>query len=169
MKFFFAILFSVFIHSGIFINFETAKKNNQITTVSIKISTQKESSIKPINNLKNSQVREDFKQETTDEMSSPKASKEQSKTYIKSVIALIEQNKFYPTKAKRLKHKGKVIISFQIKKDGTYIDLKIEKASEFESLNNSAIQIIKNIKQFPKPPRSINSSNLSFQVPIEYI
>ena len=65
--------------------------------------------------------------------------------YLAKVQAKIEKNKVYPKVAKRLNQTGKVIVSFDILKDGKITNIKIIHKSKFEKLDEASIELLTNI------------------------
>ena len=68
--------------------------------------------------------------------------------YLAKVQAKIEKNKVYPKVAKRLNQTGKVIVSFDILKDGKITNIKIIHKSKFEKLDEASIELLTNIGFF---------------------
>ncbi|XQC04867.1 TonB family protein [Arcobacter cryaerophilus gv. pseudocryaerophilus] len=68
--------------------------------------------------------------------------------YLAKVKNKIEKNKVYPKVAKRLNQTGKVIVSFDILKDGKVTNIKIINKSKFEKLDEASIELLTNIGFF---------------------
>ncbi len=89
-------------------------------------------------------------------------------TYLAKLTSLIEKNKNYPKTAKRLNQTGKVHVTFMITKDGKIKNCKILKGSEFESLDQAALEILLNIANFEPIPNELNKESWEITVPIVY-
>lgn len=89
-------------------------------------------------------------------------------TYLAKLTSLIEKNKNYPKNAKRLNQTGKVHVTFMITKDGKIKNCKILKGSEFESLDQAALEILLNIANFEPIPNELNKESWEITVPIIY-
>ena len=89
-------------------------------------------------------------------------------TYLAKLTNLIEKNKNYPKTAKRLNQTGKVHVTFMITKDGKIKNCKILKGSEFESLDQAALEILLNIANFEPIPNELNKESWEITVPIVY-
>ena len=89
-------------------------------------------------------------------------------TYLAKLTSLIEKNKNYPKSAKRLNQTGKVHVTFMITKDGKIKNCKILKGSEFESLDQAALEILLNIANFEPIPYELNKESWEITVPIIY-
>lgn len=88
--------------------------------------------------------------------------------YLARIKAKIEKNKVYPRSAKRLKQTGKVIISFDILKDGTIKNVKIVEKSKFAKLDLASIELLLKIASFEAIPLELNKTVWNISVPINY-
>ena len=88
--------------------------------------------------------------------------------YLAKVQAKIEKNKVYPKVAKRLNQTGKVIVSFDILKDGKITNIKIIDKSKFEKLDEASIELLRNIGFFEAIPNELNKTVWNIQIPINY-
>ena len=88
--------------------------------------------------------------------------------YLAKVQAKIEKNKVYPKVAKRLNQTGKVIVSFDILKDGKITNIKIIDKSKFEKLDEASIELLTNIGFFEAIPNELNKTVWNIQIPINY-
>ena len=79
-----------------------------------------------------------------------------------------EKNKVYPKVAKRLNQTGKVIVSFDILKDGKVTNIKIINKSKFEKLDEASIELLTNIGFFEAIPNELNKTVWNIQIPINY-
>ncbi len=88
--------------------------------------------------------------------------------YLSKVKAKIEKNKVYPKIAKRLNQTGKVVISFDILKDGKVINIRIIQNSKFEKLDEASIELLTKIGFFEAIPNELNKTVWNIQIPINY-
>ena len=88
--------------------------------------------------------------------------------YLSKVKAKIEKNKTYPKAAKKLNQTGKVLVSFDILKDGKIINIRIIKNSNFEKLDSASIELLTNIGFFEAIPNELNKTVWNIQIPINY-
>jgi protein TonB len=91
-----------------------------------------------------------------------------SEHYLYELKLMIEQNKIYPRQSQMAGHEGKVTVAFTILKDGTIKDVKLIEACPFSKLNDAAIKLIENIKQFKAIPDELGRDTWSLNVPIQY-
>lgn len=91
-----------------------------------------------------------------------------SEHYLYELKLLIEQNKLYPAQSRRLGQEGKVIVSFVIQKNGTITDIKITDPAKFPKLNEAALKLIENLKQFNPIPNELKRDLWAIVLPIEY-
>lgn len=88
--------------------------------------------------------------------------------YLSKIRALIEENKIYPKTAKRLNQTGKVFVSFVITKDGKIKNIKITKSSNFDRLNEAAMEILSQIDKFEAIPEKLKKEQFEITIPISY-
>ena len=89
--------------------------------------------------------------------------------YLKEVRKLIELNKYYPRRAKRMHRSGVVEIEFMILKDGKISNITIVKESKYKILNRAAKKTLEKIGTFKPLPEVFKSDSLTLRVPINYI
>jgi len=88
--------------------------------------------------------------------------------YLAKVKAIIEKNKVYPKVAKRLHQTGKVVVAFDILKDGKVINIKIVENSKFEKLDSASIELLAKIGFFEAIPNELNRAVWNLTIPIHY-
>ncbi len=88
--------------------------------------------------------------------------------YKAMVKKLIEKYKFYPSKSKRMKQEGIVLVKFTILKNGKFIGLCIKKANRHKRLNRASLKIFKSIEKFEKIPEKLGKNSWDMVIPIEY-
>ena len=88
--------------------------------------------------------------------------------YLAKVKNKIEKNKVYPKVAKRLNQTGKVIVSFDILKDGKITNIKIIHKKKKKKLDEASIELLTNIGFFEAIPNELNKTVWNIQIPINY-
>lgn len=81
---------------------------------------------------------------------------------------LIESNKHYPRRAKRMGREGEVMVSFLVLADGTIKQLDIQKASGSSALDKAALDAVKSVSGLLPFPEEIKRHSWKFTVPITY-
>lgn len=89
-------------------------------------------------------------------------------SYIAHVRWQLEKNKKFPILAKKQGHFGTVQIKFTVSPNGEIRNSEIAQSTDFDSLNQAALQILKSIKKFDPFPTEIKKSEWTFVLPIEY-
>jgi protein TonB len=89
-------------------------------------------------------------------------------TYLSQIRSTIEKNKTYPKIAKRLNQTGKVYVTFLVTKDGVIKNCRINKSSNFESLDEASMEILMKIVSFEAIPKELNKDSWEITVPIVY-
>ena len=89
-------------------------------------------------------------------------------SYLSKIRHQIEKNKTYPKTAKRLNQTGKVYVTFIIEKDGRIKNCKIEKSSQFDSLDEASLETLMKIANFEAIPKELNKDSWEITVPIVY-
>lgn len=89
-------------------------------------------------------------------------------SYIAHVRWQLEKNKKFPLLAKKQGHFGTVQIKFTLSPNGEIKNSEIAQSTDFDSLNQAALQILKSIKKFDPFPTEIKKSEWTFVLPIEY-
>lgn len=88
--------------------------------------------------------------------------------YLYELKTFFDQRKTYPTSARTLGQTGQVEISFQIKKDGSVVDVAIAKPTTYERLNQAALALVKDAKSFKPIPTELGVESWKLTVPIRY-
>lgn len=88
--------------------------------------------------------------------------------YLLKLREKIENNKIYPTKAKKLKQQGNVIVSFEITKSGYIKKVSLKDACPYSRLNSAAIKLLKDISRFEPIPKELEKNTWAIEVPISY-
>lgn len=83
--------------------------------------------------------------------------------------AEIEKNKTYPPMARRLGQTGTVVVAFTLLEDGHIIDVRLDKPSRFERLNESALEAVKSVHKFKPIPKEWGQAKMDFTLPVNYL
>ncbi len=80
--------------------------------------------------------------------------------YIKKII---EKNLSYPRRAQRMGWTGRVVVSFDVLKNGHVRDIRIIKSTGYDLLDSNLVETIRKVEPFPRPPISV-----TLNMPITY-
>lgn len=89
--------------------------------------------------------------------------------YKAELRATIEKNKYYPTMSRRLGQTGTVVIAFTLLEDGNIVDIRIEKPSQYERLNVSALDAVKKVERFKPIPKEVGEIRMDIKVPVKFV
>lgn len=81
---------------------------------------------------------------------------------------LIESNKHYPRRAKRMGREGEVLVSFLVLADGTIKQLDIQNSSGSSALDKAALDAVQSVSGLLPFPEEIKRHSWKFTVPITY-
>ena len=91
-----------------------------------------------------------------------------TQAYIQKLLTLIEQNKFYPRRARRKDQEGLVMIRFDINNDGAIMNVRLKESSGINRLDESALSVISGLVAFDPLPSVLGVASLDLTVPMEY-
>ncbi len=89
--------------------------------------------------------------------------------YLYELRTLIEGRKIYPRFARSLRETGRVMVRFQVLRDGQIEGIELASGSSFQRLNQAAIELIKGIGKYRPIPGELVADKLTLELPIEYI
>jgi protein TonB len=89
--------------------------------------------------------------------------------YKAELRATIDKNKYYPTLSKRLGQTGTVVVAFTLLENGNIIDVRIDKPSQYERLNVSALDAVKKVERFKPIPKEAGEEKMDIKVPIKFV
>jgi len=93
-----------------------------------------------------------------------------SSEYITSVVSKIQQNKYYPIMAKKLKITGIVKLQFTVSSGGLILnDVVALQSSGNQELDNAAIKAVKMSAPFNSFPTEVMQKEINFLVDISYV
>lgn len=87
--------------------------------------------------------------------------------YAQQLNSFINDKKFYPRQAVRLRQHGTVKITMIIDQYGQFKDVKVTEMSRFPLLNKAAYELVSRLKKFKPLPTEYNDQ-ARFTVPISY-
>lgn len=88
--------------------------------------------------------------------------------YLLKLRKKIEKNKIYPKRAKRLNQEGKVVVAFEIAKNGKIRSISLRNGCSYKRLNNAAIKLLEQIAMFDPIPNELNKNKWAIEIPINY-
>jgi len=88
--------------------------------------------------------------------------------YASTVRDLISKNKKYPRVARRLKQQGIVKVYFEVTYPNKISNLKVIEASDYEILNNSALDSIRSLENLPHMPENHANGLIPMTIPLNY-
>jgi protein TonB len=80
----------------------------------------------------------------------------------------IDELLFYPSAAVNAKVRGRVVVRFEVTRDGQLATLKLLNSSGFELLDEEALMAVRNAVPFPKFPSTINGNRIAIRSEIFY-
>lgn len=85
-------------------------------------------------------------------MTPEKAQQRYLKEHFAYIRNLIIKRLTYPEIARRMEWSGRVLLSFVVNEDGTVRVLRVKESSGHPVLDNSAMETVKRVAPFPRPP-----------------
>jgi protein TonB len=82
--------------------------------------------------------------------------------------AAIEANKTYPRRARRLRQQGSVVVAFEVKKNGSIMNLEVASPSDSEILDTAALKTVQKVSGLFPLPDELNRTEWRFTIPINY-
>ncbi len=89
--------------------------------------------------------------------------------YLQKVREKIVAERYYPRRAKKLRHTGIVTIAFTIVADGSILDITVTRRSRHPDLDRAAVKTLERIGRFDPIPKALHTRSLKVDVPIRYI
>lgn len=185
------ILLSVGIHLLMLIGFKYNESSNRLTNYSKNLSTQsvlktslylktkKQEFVKAVkiedkSTKKVAKPKNDIKQISELEVAKTASDKSSGadtalNKYLSDLRLLVQKNKKYPRIAKKLKQSGVVVLYFEIEKTNKIKKLELSKASEFESLNEAALEAVNgaNLSSL-NFPEDLREQTLKVAIPVQF-
>ena len=89
--------------------------------------------------------------------------------YLYELRVLIAQRKTYPAVSRRLGETGRVVVKFEIDRNGRIEQAGVQTASRYSRLNEAALKLIGQIERYKPIPESHRATRLEVEVPIDYV
>ena len=71
--------------------------------------------------------------------------------------------------SRRLGQTGTVVIAFTLLEDGNIVNVRIDKPSQFERLNVSALDAVKKVERFKPIPKEAGDNKMDIKVPVKFV
>lgn len=84
------------------------------------------------------------------------------------IARALNSKKSYPSMARRLRQQGRVIVQFNVTREGKIIEARVVQSSPFKTLNQSAKDLVNGLKKLNPFPKEIKKATWLFQVPVDY-
>ncbi len=88
--------------------------------------------------------------------------------YLNDLRQLLESKKEYPIAARRMGHRGRVVVRFVLERDGRVRTAEIVQSSQSEILNRAARGLIAGLHDVKPFPKEVSLTEWAVVVPIEY-
>jgi protein TonB len=122
-----------------------------------------------IKELKNSKAQIVEEKEKISKQEQIDREKKYIQNYMYQLREEINKNKNYPIISRKLKEMGKVIISFRVKSDGLFENIKLGTSSNIKRLDEAALNALYETKRFKAFDKDINKEYLDFNIPLEFV
>jgi len=88
--------------------------------------------------------------------------------YQDQILSLIESNKYYPKRAKKMRQEGDVSVAFTLNRDGSIEDLTVLDANAPSLLKRAALKAIRRSALFPPFSADSTRNTWSFETTLSY-
>lgn len=88
--------------------------------------------------------------------------------YLSALRAWLERHKEYPSRARRRRVEGTVLLVFVMDRSGTVLARRIERSAGEPSLDRAALEMIERAQPLPPLPGSIAGASLEIRVPVQF-
>jgi len=88
--------------------------------------------------------------------------------YRRLIIKLIEGNKFYPNRARKMRKEGKVLVSFTLNRNGSLRELNVLEVNGHSSFKKATMKAIQTSENFPPFPADSHRQTWSFKTTLIY-
>jgi len=89
-------------------------------------------------------------------------------SFIAGLHEMLNDNKHYPTMAKRRKLEGVCEVSFTLNKDGRLNDIFLKEECGHSILDKAALKVVSSIEFYKPIPDSVSMTSLRLNIPIKY-
>jgi len=80
----------------------------------------------------------------------------------------IARAKVYPDFARRMGYQGKILVAFEIGREGQLLSLSVNQSSGIEILDEAALEAVKEAGPYPPIPEKIQQESIKMKLPISY-
>lgn len=176
-----SITFHLVLLSSSFLNYHNnvnlgfSQNHKGIAKTITRVFILKESSPKSYQTTKNGALKSQNRVESLESINDKTHSKVNSgentllSRYLSEVRNTIVKNKYKNRKASKLNLKGPVEVAFTIQKPNIIKDIQILKSSGYVPLDQSAIQTLSKMEEFPQIPDDLEIANISINFTLEYL
>lgn len=88
--------------------------------------------------------------------------------YIAELLQVLNKKRRYPEMARRLRQQGRVLLRFEVLRNGQVLEARVVEESAYESLNRSAQSMIREMQELKPFPDEIKKNRWSFVIPVEF-
>ncbi len=88
--------------------------------------------------------------------------------YKRMLLAAMNKHKKYPRIAKSRGWQGKVIIQFNLDRNGNILSKQIIQSSGHHSLDKAALKMAEKAAPFPRPPSVLQGDSFNIKVPVPF-
>jgi protein TonB len=87
---------------------------------------------------------------------------------LQKVRSLLEEQKDYPTMARRLNQEGVVVLQFTISSSGQIEGAQVRRSSGHDLLDQAARETLRRVGRFPPFPAELERRQLTIEIPLAY-
>jgi periplasmic protein TonB len=62
-----------------------------------------------------------------------------------------------------------VVVAFTLLHDGNIINIRIDKPSQYERLNASALEAVRKVERFKPIPKEVGEAKMDIKVPVKFV
>jgi protein TonB len=96
------------------------------------------------------------------------ADRDDVQRYLAALMRQLHRYKSYPSALKRDKVEGHVVVQFTLNAGGQIVASRVERSSGHAGLDQAALQMLARANPLPAIPDSMNRTELTLSVPVEY-
>lgn len=89
-------------------------------------------------------------------------------TWESALLAQLERNKRYPSKARYYRQQDTVYIHFMLDRQGHVLSSSIAKSEHYQALDDEALSLLQRTQPLPPPPAQVTGQTVSLTVPIQF-
>lgn len=89
--------------------------------------------------------------------------------YARTLQQHMSRFKHYPRIARRRGWQGQPVVRFSLDREGALLRVELETSSGHKILDQAALDTVKKSVPFPKIPEGMESSTLSFKLPVQFV